>query len=453
MARLVIVSNRVPVPRGRNQSAGGLAVALHDAIQRRDCLWFGWSGSVVSADTPVEPKITQAGRTTFATLDLAEGEYRGYYNGFANGMLWPLLHSRVGLSEFRRNDLKAYNAVNTAFAQSLAPLLMPDDLVWVHDYHLFPLGQALRDLGVTCPIGFFLHVPFPPPGLFNCLPQADTLLRTMAAYDLVGMQVAEDADNLNASLQRLDIPVRASAFPVGINPEALAKAARRTETGPEVVRLAESLAGRALILGVDRMDYSKGLPHRFRGFAHLLRRFPDHRNRVRYLQIAPVSRGDVAQYRVLRRELDELVGRIDNEYADFDRTPLRYMTRPVSRSTLAGFYRLAHVGLVTPLRDGMNLVAKEYVAAQNPDDPGVLVLSHFAGAARELEGAILVNPYDPDEIAEALNVALTMPLEERQARWLTMREPVWQNTAAAWAKRFLSELEHAPSVVARSASQ
>jgi len=451
MTRLVIISNRVPVPRGRNQSAGGLAVALHDAVARRDCLWFGWSGNVVTAGTPVEPRMAQTGRTTFATIDLAEADYRGYYNGFANGMLWPLLHSRVGLSEFRRDDLKAYNAVNAAFAQSLAPLLRPDDVIWVHDYHLFPLGQALRDLGVAGPIGFFLHVPFPAPALFRCLPQADTLLRSLAAYDVVGMQVAEDAENLNVLLHGLGLPVRASAYPVGIDPDALLKAAARAERGPEVVRLAESLAGRALILGVDRMDYSKGLPHRFRGFAQLLKRFPDHRNRVRYLQIAPVSRGDVAQYRALRRELDDLVGRIDGEYADFDQTPLRYLTRPVGRATLAGFYRLARVGLVTPLRDGMNLVAKEYVAAQKPDDPGALVLSRFAGAAAELDGAIVINPYDPDEIAEALNLALTMPLEERRTRWETMREAVWRNTAAAWAKRFLFDLEHAPSHAARGA--
>jgi trehalose 6-phosphate synthase len=448
MARLVIVSNRVTVPRGRGQAAGGLAIALHDAMLRRECLWFGWSGHVVNAGKSNEPQIAQAGRTTFATVDLAESDYRGYYNGFANSMLWPLLHGRVGLAEFRRDDLRAYNAVNEAFAQTLAPLLLPDDLVWVHDYHLFPLGQALRDRGVTCRIGFFLHVPFPPPALFLCLPQADALLRTMAAYEVVGVQVEEDAENLNATFLRLGIAAHAAAFPVGINPDSLAQAARRAERGPEVVRLAESLADRALILGVDRMDYSKGLPQRFRGFAQLLKRFPDHRNRVRYLQIAPVSRGEVAQYRALRRELDELVGRIDGEYADFDRTPLRYMTRSVGRSTIAGFYRLAQVGLVTPLRDGMNLVAKEYVAAQNPDDPGVLVLSRFAGAAQELEGAILVNPFDPDEIAEALNAALIMPLEDRLARWRTMRDAVWQNTAATWAKRFLFELEHAsPQVV------
>ena len=443
MSRLVIISNRVPVPRSRNPAAGGLAVALGDAVQRRDTLWFGWSGNVVTGGTQPEPRIVNSGRTSYATIDLAETEFRRYYNGFANGMLWPLLHSRVGLSEFRRHDLQAYNAVNESFAKALAPLLRPDDLVWVHDYHLFPLGQALRDIGVTARIGFFLHVPFPPPAIFDCLPQADALLRKLSAYDVIGVQIQEDADNLNALLDRLQIPVRASAFPVGIDPEAMSKAAIRAENGPEVKRLAGSLAGRALIVGVDRMDYSKGLPHRFRGFAQLLRRFPDHLNRVRYLQIAPVSRGDVAQYRALRRELDELVGSIDGEYADFDRTPLRYLTRSVGRATLAGFYRLARIGLVTPLRDGMNLVAKEYVAAQNPEDPGVLVLSRFAGAARELDGAILVNPYDPDEIADALNVALTMPLMERQARWRTMRDAVWQNTAARWADRFLLELEHA----------
>jgi trehalose 6-phosphate synthase len=448
VSRLVIVSNRVAIPRGRNQAAGGLAVALNDALRRRDSLWFGWSGGVVAHDTPIHPRITPGDRCTYVTVDLAETDYRGYYRGFANGMLWPLLHSRVGLAEFRRTDLRSYYAVNASFAAALAPLLRPDDLVWVHDYHLFPLGQALRDLKITCPVGFFLHVPFPPPALFGCLPQSEALLRTLSAYDVVGVQVEEDAENLNALAHSLDVPIRASAFPVGIDPDAMATAAQRAERGPEVIRLAESLANRALIVGVDRMDYSKGLPHRFRGFAQLLKRFPDHLNRVRYLQIAPVSRGDVAQYRALRRELDELVGSIDGEYADFDRTPLRYLTRSVGRATLAGFYRLAHVGLVTPLRDGMNLVAKEYVAAQKAEDPGVLVLSRFAGAAQELDGAVLVNPYDPDEIAEALNTALTMNLTERQARWRTMRAAVWRNTASAWADRFLFELENvAPRVL------
>ncbi len=445
MARLVIVSNRVPVPGQRGQAAGGLAVALHNAVRQRDCLWFGWSGNVVSEEPPRAPRIVQAGRMTFATLELAEADYRGYYRGFANGMLWPLLHSRVGLSEFHRNEFAAYLAVNRAFAEALVPLLHPDDVIWVHDYHLFPLGQALRDGGVLAPVGFFLHVPFPPASLFECLPAADKLLRTLAAYDLVGVQVHDDAENLNTLLHKLGVAIRASAFPVGIDPDVFAKAAARAQTGPEVSRLAESLASRALILGVDRLDYTKGLPHRFRGFAQLLKRFPEHRKRVRFLQIAPVSRGDVTEYRALRRELDGLVGMIDGEYADFDWTPLRYLTRSVARTTLAGFYRHARVGLVTPLRDGMNLVAKEYVAAQRPENPGGLVLSRFAGAAQELHSAVLVNPYDPDEIAEALHVALTMPLAERQQRWHTMKRAVWRSTAITWSNRFLSELEQAAS--------
>ena len=343
--------------------------------------------------------------------------------------------------------------VNAVFARALAPLLLPDDLIWVHDYHLFPLGQALRDREIACPVGFFLHVPFPPPALFNCLPQADTLLRTLTAYNVVGVQVAEDAENLNALFHKLDIPICASAFPVGIDPEAFSKAARRAQNGPEVIRLAESLIGRTLILGVDRLDYSKGLPQRFRGFSQLLKN--GFQSTATASDIYRSRQCRAAMWPNIGRSGENSMnwlGRIDGEYADFDRTPLRYLTRSVGRATLAGFYRLAHVGLVTPLRDGMNLVAKEYVAAQNPDDPGVLVLSRFAGAAQELDGAILVNPYDPDEIAEALNVALTMPLEDRQARWRTMREAVWRNTAGAWAARFLSELEHPASHAARCMS-
>jgi trehalose 6-phosphate synthase len=212
-----------------------------------------------------------------------------------------------------------------------------------------------------------------------------------------------------------------------------------------VKRLRQSLDGRALIIGVDRLDYSKGLPQRFRGFAKLLRRFPEHRNRVTFLQIAPVSRGDVAQYRSLRRELDELAGRINGEHAEFDWAPLRYLTRSVRRDVLAGFCRIAAVGLVTPLRDGMNLVAKEYVAAQDPENPGALVLSRFAGAADEMDGAIVINPHDPDETAEALHAALMASADERRMRWRWMWQAVNRHTAAGWARSFLAELEGEPA--------
>jgi trehalose 6-phosphate synthase len=299
----------------------------------------------------------------------------------------------------------------------------------------------LRRLEVSARIGFFLHVPFPPPALFDCLPQGAALAKEFTAYDLIGLQTQEDAGFLAATLEYYGVQARIGTYPIGIDPEAFGAAARRADGGPEAKRLQQSLAGRALIIGVDRLDYSKGLPQRFKGFASLLKNYPQHRGKVTFLQIAPVSRGDVAQYRLLRRELDGLVGRINGEHAEFDWAPLRYLTRAVPRNTLAGFHRLAGVGLVTPLRDGMNLVAKEYVAAQRPEEPGALVLSRFAGAASEMEGAILVNPYDPDEIAEGLHLALTMPIKERKSRWDQMFDAVSRSTATKWAKGFLGDLE------------
>ncbi len=443
-ARLVIVANRVPNPRERGVTAGGLAVALREAIARREALWFGWSGETAE-ETPSEPRVVRQGPLlTLATLDLGEEDYKRYYQGFANATLWPTLHYRLGLAQFSRDDYAGYRRVNQAFAGTLAPLLRPDDLVWVHDFHLFPFGASLRARGCRHRIGFFLHVPFPPGDLLAALPRAEELLADLAAYDVIGVQTAQDAANLRTALAALghaEAAGRVEAHPIGIDGEAFAQMAARAVAAPEAVRLRESLVGRALAIGVDRLDYTKGLPQRFCGFGQLLDRFPAQRGRLSYLQVAPVSRGDVAQYRALRRELDEWVGRINGEHADPDWTPLRYMTRVVARPTVAGFMRVARIGLVTPLRDGMNLVAKEYVAAQDPEDPGALVLSRFAGAAPQLEGALLVNPLDPDEIAEALDQALSMPREERLARWRPMMAAVRAGSARDWCRGFLQALE------------
>jgi trehalose 6-phosphate synthase len=452
--RLVIVANRVPNPRERAATAGGLAVALRDAVARRDAMWFGWSGATAAA-TAAEPRVAQHGRLTLATLDLGEQDYRHYYQGFSNATLWPTLHYRLGLAQFSREDYAGYREVNRAFAAALAPLLRPDDLVWAHDFHLFPLGAELRARGCGQRLGFFLHVPFPPYDLFCGLPRAQELVADLAAYDVIGVQTEQDAANLRGALAAIgqaEAAARVGAFPIGIDADGFTRLAERAERAPETERLRQSLIGRGLVIGVDRLDYTKGLPHRFRGYAQLLARFPQHRGQVSYLQVAPVSRGDVAQYRSLRRELDEWVGRINGQHAEPDWTPLRYITRAVSRPTLAGFMRLACIGLVTPLRDGMNLVAKEYVAAQDPEDPGALVLSRFAGAAPELEGALLVNPLDPDEIAERLDEGLSMPREERVARWRPMAEAVRQGTAKAWCRAFLRALEGTASVAEAAAA-
>jgi trehalose 6-phosphate synthase len=445
MGRLVIVSNRVPSPRERTQPAGGLTVGLADAIKGQPSLWFGWSGSSQGKESPAPtPELAEQGGVTYATIDLTSKQHEGFYQGFSNGILWPVCHYRLGLMQYSREELETYLEVNAIFARSLKTLLKPDDVIWVQDYHLFPLGEALRREGVTSKIGFFLHIPFPPEALFRALPGADLLLADLGAYDVVGVQTQQDADNMNQSLSALGVEVQAQSFPIGIDPVAFAKQALRGETSKEMARLTQALNGRALILGVDRLDYSKGIPERFRGFERLLQRFPAHRGKVSFLQIAPVSRGEVAEYKALRRELDELSGRINGNWAEIDWIPLRYLPRALPRKVLAGVHRRAAVGLVTPLRDGMNLVAKEYVAAQDAADPGVLVLSRFAGAAPELSDAVMVNPYDPDEIAEALDQALTMGLKERSRRWEAMNEAVHRVTAATWARDFLAVLNATP---------
>jgi len=452
MARLVVVSNRLPLPSERGPRAGGLAVALADAL-RPGTLWFGWSGRRVPA--PAEtPELHRAAGLTYATVDMTEAEYHAYYVGFANGALWPLLHFRLGLMNYRREEYHGYRAVNRRFAAALASLLQPDDLVWVHDYHLIPLAEELRRLSVRNPIGFFLHIPFVPPEMLEVLPCAKELLAGLAAYDVVGFHTEAYRRNFLDCVRLMlgveadsefdfvhdGVTVHAIVDPIGIDAEGFAKDAARAARGAESRRLRDSLSGRALAIGVDRLDYSKGLPNRLIAFGRLLAEYPQHRRGVSFLQVAARSREDNSSYQQLRRELDRIVGDTNGRYSEFDWVPLRYITRAVSRRTLAGFYRIARVGVVTPLRDGMNLVAKEYVAAQNPADPGVLVLSRFAGAADELTEALLVNPFDPDAIAEAMHQALSMELDERRARHQALAEKVRQSTARQFCEVFLQHL-------------
>jgi len=461
VARLVIVSNRVPLPSERGPRAGGLAVALADAL-RPGSLWFGWSGKRSGTPDP-EARLQRADGTTYATIDLTEAEYRSFYVNFANGALWPLLHFRLGLVEFRREDYEAYRVVNRRFAESLARLLRDDDLVWVHDYHLFLLAEELRRLGVRNRIGFFLHTPFVPPALLHALPRAAELLRAMCAFDVVGFHTRTYQRAFLECVREILPGNRVSdgAFtydgrhvlsivdPIGIDAAGFADTAARAAHSAETTRLRESLGGRMLAIGVDRLDYSKGLVNRFEAFGRLLAKYPEHRRQVSFLQIAARSREESGSYQRLRRELDRIVGDTNGRFSEFDWVPLRYMTSTVRRQTLAGFYRCAHLGLVTPLRDGMNLVAKEYVAAQDPSDPGVLILSRFAGAAEDLTEALIVNPFDADEIADAMHEALAMPLAERLRRYAALHERVWDTTASKYCAKFLTYLEHEERPVPR----
>ena len=457
MSRVVVVSNRVARPK--EARAGGLASAMRGALAQHGGVWFGWSGRIVENDadeSPARPLHTERdGNIEYALLDLTRAEYEHYYLGFANRTLWPLMHFRPSLLEYKRANFEGYRRVNRLFAQRLAGLLRDDDLVWIHDYHLIPLAAELRALGVGARIGFFLHIPLPPPALLTMLPHHEELFPTLGAYDLVGLQNRRDSDALLQYFRdemgaRTDAGgevqlqggrrLQVRAFPIGIDTATVAAQAARAVRSPATQRLIRSLEHRALAIGVDRLDYSKGLPQRFEAFAHFFSQHPERRSKISFLQIAPPSREEVPEYRELRAQLERLAGATNGRYAEPDWMPIRYVNRSFSQATLAGFYRAADIAVVTPLRDGMNLVAKEYVAAQAADDPGVLILSSFAGAADELTQAIIINPFDADDIADSLEVALKMPLAERRERWQAMFDYLMRNDVAAWRASFLHAL-------------
>lgn len=453
MARLVVVSNRVSVPDIRGGArAGGLEVAVRAALRHRPGIWFGWSGKIAE---PGQVKTQSIDREdiSYVVTDLTEKDYQEYYNGFANRVLWPLLHFRFDLAEFSRRDLSGYMRVNYLFAQELHKIMRPDDILWVHDYHFIPLARALRELGHTNRIGFFLHVPFPPPEVTTALPNHDRLIPALCHYDLVGFQTGDDAFNFSRYLTREcglhsrdysflvgERTMKVDAFPVGIDTAHFSRLARRAANSRFVKEVVESLSGRMMIIGVDRLDYSKGIINRMEAFERFLETNAELRDKVSYLQITPRSRSEITEYSDMERLVGATAGRINGTYGEINRTPIRYVNRTYNRSVLAGLYRAARAALVTPLRDGMNLVAKEYVAAQDPENPGVLILSRFAGASRELDRSLLVNPYDADGVAAAIKTALLMPLDERKSRYEAMFKVLSTNTIQAWVARFLSEL-------------
>jgi trehalose 6-phosphate synthase len=460
----VVVSNRVAVPSGDgSKRAGGLEVALRPALHRKGGVWLGWSGKVAEPEQ-VETRTLRHKNVEYVVTDLSNDDYQEYYNGFANRVLWPILHYRLDLAEFARRDLSGYYRVNNHFATELEKIIEDDDVIWVHDYHLIPIADALRRRGHANRMGFFLHVPLPSPEILASLPNHEQLMPLLLQYDLVGFQTENDAGNFVRYLisesngMRKDMRVfetsgrqitinlngqqtRIGSFAVGIEPRGFQRLARRNVRSPLVKELVASLGGRALMIGVDRLDYSKGLIQRLDAFDIFLARHKEWLGKVTYLQITPKNRSEIPEYLELEQAAGAGAGRINGKYGEVSWTPIRYVNRVYSRSVLAGLYRTARVGLVTPLRDGMNLVAKEYIAAQDPEDPGVLILSRFAGAALDCRRALLVNPYDPESVAGAIAQALAMPLEERRARHQELLARVCENDIDKWQREFLTALQ------------
>ncbi len=462
--RLVVVSNRLPastlpdVSRDqRNQPVGGLVSAVQSALEQHGGLWFGWSGTTTERRLAVEPSVARSGSIDVGAMNLTADEVNLFYSVFANRTLWPLLHAFPNFIQLRHDAYRGYRRVNRRFAQGLYPLLRSGDVVWVQDYHLIPLGSELRRMGWQGKIGFFLHTPFPAAEVFAILPWARQLLEQFVSYDLVGFHTNRYAHNFLDTLQveiggtvdtgvfsgRSEV-VSAGVYPIGTDPDQFQRWTRESgeaETGGLLQRLLprRPTERKKVVLGVDRLDYSKGIPQRLRAFEAMLDRYPAVRGKVTMIQISAPSRSRVPEYVQERERVDGLVGRINGRFAEADWVPIHYLYRSYSQEELANFFREADVCLVTPLRDGMNLIAKEFVAAQGAD-PGVLVLSRFCGAAETMQEALIVNPYDLEGTAEAMHYALSMTHRERRRRWMILNEDVQSNTARAWADNFLADL-------------
>jgi trehalose 6-phosphate synthase len=452
---LVVVSNRVARAKANEPMTGGLAAALLPVVEKSGAIWVGSSGRVRDgAHRDSFAEIQTLGEGALALLDLPAAHYGGYYEGFANSALWPALHSRPDLIRVSHDDYASYREVNAFMARALMRFRKPDAVFWIQDYHFLALGAEMRALGVKSPIGFFLHTPWPSQRVVIGVPHHRELIEAMLAYDLIGFQTQDDCDNFadylraHLGLVACDGVVvsrhgttRLAAFPIGIDVDGFAAQAQRATSHPEVSRLRRSLHGERLAIGVDRVDYSKGLVNRISAFDRLFEMQPALKRSVSLLQIATPSRGGIAAYASLQSELARQVTDVNGRHGEVDWTPIRYLSKGFGQTVLAGFYRTAQVGVVTPLHDGMNLVAKEYVAAQNPVDPGVLVLSRFAGAANELDAALLVNPHDIDAMARAIATALAMPAPERRMRWEAMMARLRAGTIHQWFSSFIAALE------------
>lgn len=460
MSRLVVVSNRVADPQ--DAAPGGLAIALEEALQRQGGLWFGWGGKLTD-QSPTQPSIRQWEAVTVATTELARRDHDSYYNGFCNNVLWPVFHNRLDLAAFDPSFYDGYQRVNRQFAQQLLPLLQEDDVIWVHDYHLMALAAELRALGCQQRIGFFLHIPFPPLVALSAVPQHKALMQALMAFDLVGLQSRQDLQHFESYvLAQPDGRIshrhhyrahgqqtRCEVFPIGIDAHAFAALTHTPPAQQVQATMAQEHGQRSLVVGIDRLDYSKGLPERIHAFRDLLQRHPEHRRSATLVQIGSPTREHLQAYADIRSEFESLCGAINGDFGELDWMPVRYIHQVLTRAHLAGLCRAAAVGLVTPLRDGMNLVAKEFIAAQDPADPGVLVLSRFAGAAEQLQEALLVNPYDAHSTADSIDQALQMPLAERIQRHQKLLARIQAEDVHWWCQRFLHALDQCQPAVQR----
>lgn len=464
--RLVIVSNRLPFNFSKSggtwrahPSSGGLIAAMAPVVKRRGGMWIGWTGITDTQHVRAEQLMAEYEQTlacSFKAVPLDESDREKFYLGFANETVWPLFHDMSSRANFDPAYWESYQSVNRKFARVIEQNVASDDFIWIHDYHLMNVAEELHGLGVKSRTGFFLHIPFPPMEIFLKMPWRYQVLRGLLAHDVIGFQTLVDRRNFLESIRTVfrDVTVagkgrlvtlrtaehetHVGVFPISIDYEALVQQASSPEVTALVQRNRQELPNRKLLLGVDRLDYTKGIPHRMRAFELVLQRFPDLRRRVTLVQVVVPSREAISQYKMLKEEIEQLVGRINGEFSRAGWVPIYYVHRSLEQNELLACYRTCDVALVTPLRDGMNLVAKEYCAC-NIEGEGVLVLSEFAGAAAELSrGALLVNPHDIVATADVIHQALTMTEEERRLRMRRLRRVIREHDVFWWLESFLA---------------
>ena len=469
--RLIVVSNRAPVEMVRGpdgvravRTVGGLAGALDDALRARGGLWIAWIGGPAGDELPAG---TAGLPYPIRAVRLKEREVQNYYAGFANQGLWPLCHAFLSRCRFQANYWAAYRQANERFAATVQSAVQPRDLVWLHDFHLCLVPGLLRAAGVPASVGVFWHIPFPPPTVLGVCRWRAELLTGLLGADLIGFQTEPDVRNFLESVRQFlqypvsDAPARVHlpgrdvgvfAHPIGIDYETFRAHGSDGMVQRRAARLRATLGAETVILGVDRLDYTKGILERLRGYERFLERRPEWRRRVCLVQITVPSRDRLPDYRDMKRSIDEAVGRITGRFTTEGRTPLQYLYAALSREQLAAYYVASDVALVTPLRDGMNLVAKEYVACRGGAAPdGVLVLSEFAGAAQELREAVIVNPYDVEAICRGLDVAVDMPIDERRRRLRALNRRIATRDLTWWTQTFLARLAAAGPPAASAA--
>jgi trehalose 6-phosphate synthase/phosphatase len=462
MNRLLIVSNRLPisVQKKKNtlsysQSLGGLATGLGSFYKTCNSKWIGWSGIPSERINPEEKKTIESKlEKEFSSYPvfLSRNNVELYYSGFCNKTLWPLLHSFIQYATYDRASWEAYVKVNEIFANKTLEIAKPDDLIWIHDYHLMLLPKLLRKKLPETAVGFFLHTPFPSPDVFRLLPWREEILHALLDADLIGFQTFNYVQNFLMTIRRLlgfnhtlgkitvsDHIAKVDSFPIGIDYKKFATAETHPKVQASINNLGKKLGQNCKILSIDRLDYTKGVLQRLKGFDVFLNKYPQYKGKVTLVLVAVPSRTKVERYQVLKSRVDELVGKINGEQGAIGWTPIQYIYQSLPFHTLLALYRISDVALITPLIDGMNLIVKEFIATKT-DGKGVLILSEMTGAVEELREAIIVNPNNVEEIAEALNKALSMPAEEQINRNRTMQERLRNYDIKAWADDYINNL-------------